>query len=145
MPSQKNMQQLLSVCRTSVSAPLAVCCTELPNDVVCKIIVPLSKQPLVPTFCVLYVSPPLQKLSRMVTGESLPSMPSAQVILQRHTHRLQTQSPRQLESSEKKDSHVYEKSATPSLQEKPAVPSEHPPSKGFLQRRMVTETEARKH
>ena len=41
VPSQKNMQQLLLVCRTSVQAPLAVCCTELPNDDVCKIVVPL--------------------------------------------------------------------------------------------------------
>ena len=82
------MQQLLLVCRASVSAPLAVCCTDLPHDVVCKIVVPLSKQPLVLTFYVWYVSLPLHKLSRMLTGESVPSTPSAQVILQRHTHRL---------------------------------------------------------
>ena len=49
VPSQKNMQQLLLACRASVQALLAVCCTELPNDVVFKIVVLPSNQTLVPT------------------------------------------------------------------------------------------------
>ncbi len=79
VPSQKNMQQLLLVSRTSVSAPLAVCCTELSNDVVCKIVVPISKQSLVPTF----TSGSSHRLCTSFPGWSLKSQCQA-----RHQHKL---------------------------------------------------------